>query len=781
MPTRRMSRSAARLGAACGLTAAIIVAAASGRAIVASQEPQAPPDSPTFRVGTRIATIDAVVVDKDGRHVTDLTPADFEVVERGKRQTVRQSVYVRVVGPDGRAITQPAAADRPTSPTSSAATPSAATPSAATPSAAPAGAAERLRPLAGPGGLASPERVGRVIAIVVDDLGLSFESTAYVRQMLTRYVDTKIGPGDLVAIIRTAGGVGTLQQFTTDRRLLHAAIERVRWSLQSRSGVAAFEAVAPTPMAPPPASGGAPQPMASGGGTKLGATPDELKAEVTAAGSMGALEYVLRGIEALPGRKAVVFVSEGFDLGIRDAKASRTWSAFTRVMDRANRAGVVVYSMDPRGLQTGMMVAEDNPQTPFSPNSGAPTGVELQQLITGANAKRHRALMDTQESLTYLAEQTGGFAVLNTNGLFEGLARAVDDTRGYYLVGFDTAIAVNERWDPNDVRIRVTRPGLTVRARRGLFGPAEKDRPRDGPPTDPLVAAALTPFSSGSIDVRLTTLFAHDKKAGSYVRTLFFIDPAGLTFVDGPDGRRDADLTLLLLAVGDNGQAVGQARLNVPLRLDPEAYRLLRQRGLLYSARVGIKEPGGYQIRAAVQDDHSRQIGTSAQFVDVPKVGKGRVALSGVVMMDVAALRGRTPAEAAGNASATHPDGGPAVLAADAIGDGVLGEPAIKIFKAGSEVVYTCEIYDGRGKRDEGFSTRATLLRDGRAFYTTPPSPVGAAPKDAKPVGAVPVGGRLSLGAKLPRGTYTLQVSVRPRSGGGRDGQASQWVDFEVR
>ena len=55
--------------------------------------------------------------------------------------------------------------------------------------------------------------------------------------MLTRYVDTKIAPGDLVAIIRTAGGVGTLQQFTTDRRLLHAAIDRVRYSLQSRKGV----------------------------------------------------------------------------------------------------------------------------------------------------------------------------------------------------------------------------------------------------------------------------------------------------------------------------------------------------------------------------------------------------------------------------------------------------------------------------------------------------------------------------------------------------------------
>ena len=72
---------------------------------------------------------------------------------------------------------------------------------------------------------------------------------------------------------------------------------------------------------------------------------------------------MLRGIEQLPGRKNVMFVSEGFDLGIRDAKSSRTWAAFTRVMDRANRAGVVVYTMDVRGLQTGGLTAEDDVQT----------------------------------------------------------------------------------------------------------------------------------------------------------------------------------------------------------------------------------------------------------------------------------------------------------------------------------------------------------------------------------------------------------------------------------
>jgi hypothetical protein len=133
------------------------------------------------------------------------------------------------------------------------------------------------------------------------------------------------------------------------------------------------------------------------------------------------------------------------------------------------------------------------------------------------------------------------------------------------------------------------------------------------------------------------------------------------------------------------------------------------------------------------------------------------------------------------SATAATDGGGAAPAGAEAIADGVLGEPAIKIFKPGTEVVYTCEIYDGRGKRQEGLSTRATLLRDGKAFYTSPAAPIGGAPQEAKPVGSVPVAGTLSLGRGLPRGTYTLRISVGPRDGGRRDRHASQFVDFEVR
>ena len=152
-------------------------------------------EQPTFRAGVRLATVDAVVTDDKSRRVTDLTPADLEVVERGRRQTVRQVVYVRTTGPAGTSTptTGGLQADG----------------AAATPAPEPARAPE-----AGRSNLPARDATSRVLATVVDDLSLSFRSTVDTRKMLTHFLERDVAPGDLVAILRTSGGDGTLQQFT---------------------------------------------------------------------------------------------------------------------------------------------------------------------------------------------------------------------------------------------------------------------------------------------------------------------------------------------------------------------------------------------------------------------------------------------------------------------------------------------------------------------------------------------------------------------------------------
>ena len=671
-------------------------------------------EQPTFRAGVRLATVDAVVTDDKGHHVTDLTPIDFEVVERGRRQTVRQVIYVRT-GPGA-----------PSAPTAGGLVSG----GAATTPAPPAPGPE-----AGPSNPPSGKLTSRVLAIVVDDLSLSYVSTVNTRKMLTRFVERDVAPGDLVAILRTSGGAGTLQQFTTDRRLLAAAIERVQWVGRLARFAAATEA----------------RQMPLGDDDDL---EEQLAADLLVEGSIGALNYAVRGVESLPGRKLVVFVSEGMSTRNPRSNIAR---ALQQVIDRANRAGVVLYALDPKGLATmtrseGSDVAQR--RTPNYSNEPLPRlpvdgGRPMEQTAMTATTDwmRRSMMADRQESLRWLAEQTGGFAIVNQNDINAGIGRIVDDTRGYYLIGFDTALAPGVRPDPADVKITTLRPGLQIRARRGRFGPANPD---DGPPPRPgdsLVAAALSPFSTGALDVHLTALFGHDAE-GAHVRAVVDVDPAGLILAD-TDGRREGAVTLLTLVFDDDGDIVSQSREIIPVQLDAAAYDRARTHGLRYTVRLPVTRPGGYQVRAAVQDDRSDRVGTGARFVEVPKVGKGSVALSGVILTNAAAA----------------------------------DRPLALTFAPGSVVEYTCTVYDGRSDRTANFSTTATVLRDGKPVYTSPPAPIAGAAAGAAAVAPVPFRGRLTLARDQTPGAYTLLVSVEPTipTGERRSRPATQWVDFEVR
>jgi hypothetical protein len=355
--------------------------------------------------------------------------------------------------------------------------------------------------------------------------------------------------------------------------------------------------------------------------------------------------------------------------------------------------------------------------------------------------------IDRQESLRWLAEQTGGFAIVSQNDINAGIGQIVDDSRGYYLIGFDTALAPGVLPDPADVTITTQRPGLQIRARRGRFGPANPD---DGPlpqPGDSLAAAALSPFSTGSLDVHLTALFGHDAE-GAHVRAVVDVDPEGLILAD-TDGRRDGAVTLLTLVFNDDGDIVTQSREVIPVHLDAAAYDRARTHGLRYSVRLPVTRPGGYQVRAAVQDDRSQRVGTGARFVEVPRVGKGRVALSGVTLTNAAAE----------------------------------DRPLALTFAPGSVVEYTCTVYDGRADRTAGFSTTSTVLRDGTPVYTSPPAPIAGAAASADAIAPVPFRGRLTLARDQPPGAYTLLVSVEAAiaPGGRRSRPVTQWVDFEVR
>ncbi|HMJ09410.1 MAG TPA: VWA domain-containing protein, partial [Pyrinomonadaceae bacterium] len=166
-------------------------------------------DDNVIKISTNLIQIDATVQDKSGKIVTGLTADDFEVYENDKKQEITNFSFVEL---------QP---DRPASP-------------------AIARQDKNSLPVPPMPARLRPEQVRRTIALVVDDLGLSFGSINGVKSALKKFVDEQMQPNDLVTIIRTSAGSGVLQQFTSDKRMLHAAIARIRWYPLGRSDVGVF-------------------------------------------------------------------------------------------------------------------------------------------------------------------------------------------------------------------------------------------------------------------------------------------------------------------------------------------------------------------------------------------------------------------------------------------------------------------------------------------------------------------------------------------------------------
>ncbi|HND20322.1 MAG TPA: VWA domain-containing protein, partial [Acidobacteriota bacterium] len=183
----------------------ISVTTASGKPVQAPKDSKQ--DDDVVRISTTLVQVDAVVTDKKGRVIPTLKAEDFELLVDGKPQTISHFEYVATepLTTSTEAVTAP------------------------------------VGPMPTPPLPANQTR--RTIALVVDDLGLSFESLPHVRKSLKKFVDEQMRPTDLVAILRTGAGIGALQRFTSDRRQLHAAIDNLKWSSVSRTGQSAIAAL----------------------------------------------------------------------------------------------------------------------------------------------------------------------------------------------------------------------------------------------------------------------------------------------------------------------------------------------------------------------------------------------------------------------------------------------------------------------------------------------------------------------------------------------------------
>jgi VWFA-related protein len=679
------------------------------------------------RITTNLVQFDAVVTDKKGQPVTDLRPEEFEVTVDGRRQTITNFSYV-VAQPDAAAnatTTAPRTADK----------------------SAPAIPPARMR----------PGDVRRTIALVVDDLGTSWEDIVYVRQALKKFVDEQMQPGDLVAIMRTSAGMGALQQFTSDRNLLYRAIEHVRWYPSGRAGVSSF---APVESGMPSSESLGAGKDDSGGGHDAAADLEDFRTQLYSVGTLGALDFIVRGMGELPGRKSVVLFSGGFKIFDRNdpGGGSRVLDQLRRLVDQANRAAVVFYTLDARGLpDLGLTAADDT------------AGMSSQQIVEQMN-KRSGEYFDTQTGLNFLAAQTGGLFLHDRNDLGGSVRRVLDDQKGYYLIGFrpdeNVFPAARGRRHFNNLGVKVKRSGLRVRSRSGFIGvPDSEAKPVRATRIEQLVGALASPFASGDVPLRLTSLFGGSRAGGATVTSLMHIEMSGVKFTDEPDGWHKAVIDLIALTFGEQGNVVDEINRTETVRVRAEAYDIVRREGLVYQMQVPVKKPGAYQLRIAVRDATTEKLGSASQFIEVPDLKKDRLALSGIVLQSsdtTAAYSVNSNAEGARK----EPD--------------PQGNAAVRRFHTGDQVDHFFNIYNAEPDKATGrphVQTRMRLFRDREQVYAGPLTEFNLDNQtDMKTLHAAT---RMRLNALQP-GEYVLQIVVTDALAPEKRRTATQWIDFEV-
>lgn len=570
--------------------AALLVSAAP---LAAQQPPPSPapspsPDALTFPAQIEQVTVDVVVTDKKNAPLTDLRREEFVVLEDGQPQQVVNF----------EAVSVPAAPSRTPPPRPRVSTNTA------------------------------PElQTGRTFVIVFDDIHLTPFQAQRAKAAVIQFLTHGVREGDRVTLVATGGGAWWSTRMEAGREELIAMAKRLEGRHipdRSPERMTEYEAMRIhvfhdkqvedrvsrrfETYGVVPASG-------MGRGSDRGFDDPDPYVRGRAADvyfqsvtrnriTLQVLERILSSLASVKGRKSMVLVSEGF---IYDPNLDE----FKSVVQASRRSNVAIYFVDTRGLEgTFFASAEYGP------------AIDTQDI--GA------AFMDNLqagEGAESLASDSGGFTVKNTNDLSKGIQRIADESRMYYLLGYNPSNAAPDgRF--RKIEVKVARKGIKVRARKGYYAPLAGGRRADDKKkggADPDIQAALdSPFERPEIPMR-TTAYVFDEtllgKASVLVAT--DVDVREFAFQE-KDGRFQDTLEFLLVVSHRESGEFFRYDQKVEMNLQPGTRQRISATGFPIVRDFELA-PGGYQTKMVVRDKNSARIGTIVHEFEVPDLAQLRV------------------------------------------------------------------------------------------------------------------------------------------------------------
>ncbi|HEY7288373.1 MAG TPA: VWA domain-containing protein, partial [Vicinamibacterales bacterium] len=548
--------------------------------------PDAQPPAVTFKVEVNYVEIDAVVTDAQGNFARDLTKDDFQVTEDGHPQTL--SIFTPVEIPIERA-------DPPLFAKASI----------------PPDVASNRTPFE-----------GRVFVIVLDDMNNRFQRTGRTRQAAHLFVERYIGANDLVAVVNTSGSSKAMQDFTSNRQLVLNAIDRAMGQGTDSATSAALKDYFNN------------RDVTNGAGTStVNADMNDLERMYQARNTLSTLKSVSEYLAGMRGRrKAVVWMSEGINYDTSNPMKNRYATDILEqskdVVAAATRSNVSIYGVDPRGLTSGMEDSIDIGSF-ADDNSIGPSNLQDELRIS-------------QDSLRYLSDETGGFAVVNRNDFRDAYSRILQDSSSYYVLGY---YPTNDKRDGRfrSIQVRVNKPGLRVRARKGYVAPRGKAEPVKAAPNG-TTSAELRDSLQSPIAISGLTLAAfaapfRGTAPNDAIAMAIEIDGSKLEFKQSPEGLFASDLELSLFASDTSSNKIKDgARDVINLKLRPQTHEAVAKGTFRIVRRIQVP-PGKYQLRVGVREAGSGRLGTVLYDLDAPDFSKGPLVMSGIAITSASASR----------------------------------------------------------------------------------------------------------------------------------------------
>ncbi|HEX6719544.1 MAG TPA: VWA domain-containing protein [Pyrinomonadaceae bacterium] len=605
-----------------------IVLTVSPLCLTFAQDPSQQKTEDVVRVRTNEVRLDIVVKDKKGRLVRDLTAGDFEVAEDGVGQQIQSFRFVNREAPaEGNGKSNVAGNES--------------QPEASQPS-----GTNRTTP--------------GVTALVFDRL--SPEARSLARKAGLAYAQEGMAAGDFTGVFRIDQSLITLQPFTDNTAMVKDAVaqatgatgstyassaQRTR-DLADRS-IALDQQIDSSQATTSSAGASRDSAAASAAGAAAGQAAaeqkfnelesnilrqfEELERDQQGFATINSLLAVINPMRNLPGRKTIIFFSEGIAL------PPSVQTKFPSVISAANRANVAIYTIDAAGLRTESGTAEAAREL----NSLAAQRMQQQgrgndRGVNGPYTKsleRNEELLrfDPRSGLGQLSDQTGGFLIHDTNDLTNGLRRISDDMHGYYMV---TYIPKNEDYDGRfrHIAVKVNHANVEVQTRKGYYALESVGQLPVLDYEAPAIAAARNARAvSNPFSFRGAALTFPAPTRPGLTLILAEAPLSAFSFAPAADKKTyAADFSVIALIRDKSGQVVQKLSRHYPLAGPLDQMDSARKGDLLFYRETQLPA-GSYSVEIIAFDESTKKTSVRISSLELPNADETKPRLSSVAVL----------------------------------------------------------------------------------------------------------------------------------------------------